>query len=103
MSRAASPRDPMAAAVDPRLLGELYRVGLRIRRVEERIRDLYAAGRMPGFIHLSLGQEAVAAGACLPLRREEANVPVPFAPVLEAAVSPQVGTIVGAVRRVLHG
>ncbi|MBI3455980.1 MAG: thiamine pyrophosphate-dependent dehydrogenase E1 component subunit alpha [Candidatus Rokubacteria bacterium] len=45
---------------------------LRIRRVEERIRDLYAAGRMPGFIHLSIGQEAVAAGGCAPLRRDDA-------------------------------
>ena len=51
---------------------ELYRVMLRVRRAEERIRDLYASGRMPGFIHLSIGQEAVAAGACAPLRRDDA-------------------------------
>jgi pyruvate dehydrogenase E1 component alpha subunit len=44
---------------------------LRIRRAEERIRELYAAGRMPGFIHLSIGQEAVAAGACHPLRPDD--------------------------------
>ena len=57
--------------MDPaRLAAELYRAALRIRRVAERIRDLYAAGRMPGFIHLSLGQAGVAAGACLPLRRD---------------------------------
>jgi pyruvate dehydrogenase E1 component alpha subunit len=55
----------------PRLAAELYRVALRIRRAEERVRDLYASGRMPGFIHLSIGQEAVAAGACLPLRRDD--------------------------------
>jgi pyruvate dehydrogenase E1 component alpha subunit len=63
----APPAAPAAA-----LLQRLYRVALLIRRAEERIRDLYAAGRMPGFIHLSIGQEAVAAGACTALRREDA-------------------------------
>ena len=62
----------MRDRVDAGLVRELYRVVLRIRRVEERIRDLYAAGRMPGFIHLSIGQEGVAAGGCLPLRRDDA-------------------------------
>ena len=36
-------------------------------------------------------------------RVASANVPVPFAPVLEGAVSPQVGSIVAAVRRTLRG
>lgn len=62
------PRDTVA----PRLVADLYRTSLLIRRAEERIRDLYALGRMPGFIHLSIGQEAVAAGACAPLRRDDA-------------------------------
>jgi pyruvate dehydrogenase E1 component alpha subunit len=61
-----------ATLPDAGLARELYRVMLRIRRAEERIRDLYASGRMPGFIHLSIGQEAVAAGACLPLRADDA-------------------------------
>jgi len=43
------------------LLAE-YRVMLVIRRVEERLSALFAAGEIPGFIHLSIGQEAVAAG-----------------------------------------
>ena len=34
-------------------------------------------------------------------RVASANVPVPFAPVLEAAISPQVATVTAAVRRVL--
>ena len=58
--------------MDVPLGAELYRVMLRIRRVEERVRDLYALGRMPGFIHLSIGQEGVAAGACAPLRPTDA-------------------------------
>jgi len=44
---------------------------IRIRAFEERVRDLFAAGRLPGFVHLSIGQEAVAAGACGPLRRDD--------------------------------
>ena len=49
----------------------MYATMLRIRRAEERARELYAAGRIPGFIHLSIGQEAVAAGVCAPLRRDD--------------------------------
>ena len=40
----------------------LYETMLRIRRFEERAGELFEAGEMPGFIHLSIGQEAVAAG-----------------------------------------
>ncbi len=43
---------------------ELLRTMIRIRAFEERVRDLFAVGRLPGFVHLSIGQEAVAAGAC---------------------------------------
>lgn len=44
---------------------------IRIRAFEEKVRDLFAAGRLPGFVHLSIGQEAVAAGACAALRRDD--------------------------------
>jgi len=40
----------------------LYRMLVLIRRAEERLKDLLAEGLVPGFIHLSIGQEAVAAG-----------------------------------------
>ncbi len=40
----------------------LYRMVLTIRRVEEALAALHAEGLIPGFIHLSIGQEAVAAG-----------------------------------------
>jgi TPP-dependent pyruvate/acetoin dehydrogenase alpha subunit len=45
-------------------LTHLYQRMLRIRRVEEKLRDLFAAGKLPGFLHLSIGQEAVAVGIC---------------------------------------
>ena len=41
---------------------DLYRRMLRIRRAEERLARLFADGEIPGFIHLSIGQEAVAVG-----------------------------------------
>src|SRR5260370_32581677 len=41
---------------------DLYRMVLLIRRSEERLKELLAEGLVPGFIHLSIGQEAVAAG-----------------------------------------
>jgi 2-oxoisovalerate dehydrogenase E1 component len=38
-----------------------------IRVFEERVSDLYRASEVPGFVHLSIGQEASAVGACWPL------------------------------------
>jgi len=46
---------------------EMYRRMRRIRRFEERASDLYKATEIPGFLHLSIGQEASAVGACWPL------------------------------------
>jgi len=43
-------------------LQRLYRVVLTIRRAEEALAELLAEGLIPGFIHLSIGQEAIAAG-----------------------------------------
>jgi len=50
---------------------ELYRRMARIRRFEERAGALYRDGEIPGFVHLSIGQEATAVGGCWPL--EEAD------------------------------
>ncbi len=35
-----------------------------IRAFEERVRELFAAGEIPGFVHLYAGEEAVAVGVC---------------------------------------
>ncbi|MDQ2679191.1 MAG: dehydrogenase E1 component subunit alpha/beta [Actinomycetota bacterium] len=40
---------------------------LVIRGFEERVSGLYSDGEVPGFVHLSTGQEASAVGACWPL------------------------------------
>src|SRR5207302_2552241 len=41
---------------------------LLIRGFEQRVAALYRDGEVPGFVHLSIGQEAAAVGACWPLR-----------------------------------
>ncbi len=58
-------------SAEPKTQVKLYETMVRIRAFEERVRDLFAAGRLPGFVHLSIGQEAVAAGACLALRADD--------------------------------
>ena len=44
------------------MLLECYRQMLRIRRVEEQLSKLFADGEIPGFIHVSIGQESVPVG-----------------------------------------
>ena len=46
----------------------LYESMVLIRRVEERLRDDSAAGKLPGAVHLYIGEEAIAAGVCAHLR-----------------------------------
>jgi pyruvate dehydrogenase E1 component alpha subunit len=57
--------------IPPEMQVDLLRCMVRIRAFEERVRDLFAAGRLPGFVHLSIGQEGVAAGACAALRADD--------------------------------
>ena len=52
-------------------LVEMYRRMLRIRRFEETASALYKDGAIPGFVHLSIGQEATAVGGCWPLMRTD--------------------------------
>lgn len=53
--------------VDARQGLAMYRTMLLIRTFEERVAECFAAGEIPGFIHLSVGQEAVPAGVCATL------------------------------------
>ncbi|MGZ5103649.1 MAG: pyruvate dehydrogenase (acetyl-transferring) E1 component subunit alpha [Usitatibacter sp.] len=49
----------------------LLRDMLRIRRMEERSAQLYGEGKIRGFLHLYIGEEAVAAGAIRALAPED--------------------------------
>lgn len=50
---------------------EALRRMLTIRTFEETAGDLFADGEIPGFVHLYIGQEAVAVGACGALADED--------------------------------
>ena len=53
---------------------ELLRQMLRIRRFEERAAELYQLGKIHGFLHLYIGEEAVAAGSIPTLTNDDAIV-----------------------------
>lgn len=53
------------------LVLDLHRRMVRIRRFEERAGKLVESGDMPGFLHLYVGQEAVAAGVCSALTDDD--------------------------------
>jgi pyruvate dehydrogenase E1 component alpha subunit len=50
---------PLTPELSLRLLADM----LRVRRLEEKCAELYGAGKIRGFLHLYIGEEAVAAGA----------------------------------------
>jgi pyruvate dehydrogenase E1 component alpha subunit len=52
----------------------LYRQMLKIRRFEEKCAELYSAGTIRGFLHLYIGEEAVAVGAMQALTPDDAIV-----------------------------
>jgi acetoin:2,6-dichlorophenolindophenol oxidoreductase subunit alpha len=49
----------------------LYQGMMRIRAFEEKVQQLFKLGKLPGFVHLYIGEEAVAVGACSVLRDED--------------------------------
>ena len=52
------------AEVSTELLREFLRDMLLIRRFEEKVEERFRAGELPGFLHVAIGQEAVAVGVC---------------------------------------
>lgn len=72
---ATSPVD-LDASIDidrlgPELAVELYRRMKLVREFEERVSRLFLQGKIPGTIHLSMGQEACAVGGTSPLRETD--------------------------------
>jgi len=58
--------------LDRALAVSLLKDMLRIRRFEEKCAELYSAGKIRGFLHLYIGEEAVAAGALRAFGPEDA-------------------------------
>lgn len=59
------------ATITKKQLVQMYSVMLRIRLFEERIVELYPEQEMKCPVHLCIGQEAIAAGVCLNLKKED--------------------------------
>src|SRR5712691_3797370 len=64
-------RTVLAPALDADLAKRLLRDMMLIRRFEEKAAEAYALGKIGGFLHLSIGEEAVAAGASSVLRPDD--------------------------------
>ena len=52
-------------------LKEFLREMLLIRRFEEKVEERFRAGELPGFLHVAIGQEAVAVGVCQALEEND--------------------------------
>jgi acetoin:2,6-dichlorophenolindophenol oxidoreductase subunit alpha len=50
--------------LSPERLREFLREMLLIRRFEEKVEERFRAGELPGFLHVAIGQEAIAVGVC---------------------------------------
>jgi pyruvate dehydrogenase E1 component alpha subunit len=69
-----SPVPAMRSTEDLEHLGKLYRQMFLIRRVEEESARGYAEGKIGGFLHLYIGQEAVAVGAIAALQPHDSVI-----------------------------
>ena len=59
------------ADIDRETLINIYRQMLLVRRFEEKSAEAYSAGKIGGFCHLYIGQEAVAIGAISAIRKDD--------------------------------
>jgi pyruvate dehydrogenase E1 component alpha subunit len=50
---------------------EIYTTMVKIRMFETKVSELFAANKIPGVVHLYIGEEAVAAGVCAVLKKED--------------------------------
>ncbi len=62
---------PSGAGDNLKRVIELYRTMVRIRAFEEAALAGHKAGEIPGPLHVSIGQEGVAAGVCANLRKDD--------------------------------
>jgi acetoin:2,6-dichlorophenolindophenol oxidoreductase subunit alpha len=67
---AGEPRAETGGMPEERLR-ELLREMLLIRRFEEKVEERFRAGELPGFLHVAIGQEAIATGVCAALEADD--------------------------------
>ncbi len=56
---------------EAKTLTQIYRTMVTVRQFETMAGEYFAAGQIPGFIHLSIGQEASSVGVCSCLRPDD--------------------------------
>jgi pyruvate dehydrogenase E1 component alpha subunit len=61
-------RQPVATTQDITLELGLYKGMVELREFELKVQELYRDGKLPGFVHLYIGEEAVATGVCAHLK-----------------------------------
>jgi len=57
--------------IETALLLDFYRQMLELRDFEVKVQELYRNARLPGFVHLYIGEEAVAVGVCSNLESQD--------------------------------
>jgi len=63
--------EEMSMSTDQKTLLSLYRTMVTVRQFETMAGEHFAAGQIPGFIHLSIGQEGSSVGVCSCLRPDD--------------------------------
>jgi TPP-dependent pyruvate/acetoin dehydrogenase alpha subunit len=71
MARVENETQAREARLSDERLRECYREMLLIRRFEEKVEERFRAGELPGFLHVAIGQEAVATGVCAALEADD--------------------------------
>ncbi|HXH82975.1 MAG TPA: pyruvate dehydrogenase (acetyl-transferring) E1 component subunit alpha [Candidatus Tectomicrobia bacterium] len=71
MAQKAGTQKAAALGVDAAVATRLLREMMLIRRFEEKAAEAYAMGKIGGFLHLYIGEEAVAVGATSVLRPDD--------------------------------
>lgn len=61
----------MSIRISKELALWMYERMALIREFEEKVREYFAAGKIPGFVHTYVGEEAVAVGVCANLRPDD--------------------------------
>ncbi len=61
-------RPAVVATLDITLELKLYKGMLKLREFEMKVQELYRDAKLPGFVHLYVGEEAVATGVCAHLQ-----------------------------------
>src|SRR5574341_2264288 len=71
MAKTIAPQKPTGPTLDPERARKLLTAMLLVRRFEEKAAEAYALGKIGGFLHLYIGEVAVAVGATSVLRADD--------------------------------